>query len=61
MARGTTILKLDRGWKLVKAAITWTHPVDRKSVEPVQKRVNKYEQRIIPEHNVIILWKLGHE
>ena len=31
------------------------------SVEPVQKHVNKCEQRIIPEHNAIILLKLCHE
>ena len=32
-----------------------------KSVEPVQKHVNKCEQRIIPELNNTILLKLRHE
>jgi hypothetical protein len=32
-----------------------------KSVEPIQKHVNKCEQRIIPELNGIILLKLHHE
>jgi len=42
----------------------WRHlsvSVDQKSVEPVQKHVNKCEQRIIPELNDIILLKLDHE
>ena len=30
-------------------------------VEPVQKHVNKCEQRIISEHNAIILLRLRHE
>ena len=55
------ILKLDRDRKLVNADITWTHPVDLKSVEPVKKHVNKCEQRIIPELNGIIVLKLRHE
>ena len=33
--------------------VTWAYPVDLKSVKPVQKHVNKCEQRIIPELNVI--------
>jgi len=52
------ILKLDRYWKLLNSDITWMHLVDLKSVEPVQKHVNKCEQRIIPEHNAIILLKV---
>ena len=30
-------------------------------VEPIEKHVNKCKQRIIPEHNAIILLKLYHE
>ena len=52
---GTAILKLDSDWKLLNVDVTWMHPVDLKSVEPVQKHVNKCEQRIIPELNGIIL------
>jgi len=45
----TAILKLDRDRNLLNADITWTYPVDPKSVEPVQKHLNKCQQRIIPE------------
>ena len=61
MACWPAILKLDRDRKLLNADVTWTHQFDPKSVEPVQKYVNKCEQRIIPEHNAIILLKLRHE
>ena len=47
--------------KLLNADVTWTQQLDQKSVEPIQKHVNKCEQRIIPEHNAIILLKLRHE
>jgi len=49
MACGATILKLDRDQKLLNANVTWTQQFDLKSVEPVQKHVNKCEQRIILE------------
>ena len=52
---------IDRDWKLLNADVTPMHPVDLKPVEPVQKHVNKCEQRIIPELNGIILLKLCHE
>jgi len=55
------ILKLDRDRKVLNANVTWTQQFDQKSVEPVQKHVNKCEQRIIPEQNAIILLKLHHE
>ena len=55
------ILKLDRDRKLLNADGTWRRQFDRKSVEPVEKHVNKCEQRIIPEHNAIIKLKLRHE
>jgi len=58
---GAAILKLDRDRKLLNADVTWAYPVYLKSVEPVQKHVNKREQRIIPELNGIILLKLRHE
>ena len=58
---GAAILKQDRDRKLLNADVTWVYPVDLKSVEPVQKHVNKCEQRIIPELNGIILLKLRHE
>jgi len=58
---GTAILKLDSDRKLLNADVTSTHPVDLKSVEPVQKHVNKCEQRIIPEHNATVLLKLCHK
>ena len=58
---GTTIFKLDRDRKLLNADITSAYPVDLKSVEPVQKHVNKCEQRIITELNGIILLKLCRE
>ena len=45
----TAILKVD---KRLEALECWHH---QKSVDPIQKHVNKYEQRIIPEHNAIIL------
>jgi len=54
-------MKLDRDRKLLNADVTSMHPVDMKSVEPIQKHVNKCEQIIIPEHNVTALLKLGHE
>ena len=53
--------KLDRDRKLLNADVTSAYPVDLKSVEPVQKHVNKCEQRIIPDLNCIILLKLHHE
>ena len=46
---------LDRDRKFLNTDVTSTHSVDLKSVEPVQKHVDKCEQRIIPEHNAIIL------
>jgi len=58
---GAAILKLDKDRKLLNADVTSTHPVNLKSVEPVQKHVNKCEQRIIPEHNTTVLLKLRHE
>jgi len=58
---GAAILKLDRYRKLLNADVTSAYPVDLKSVELVQKHVNKCEQRIIPELNGIILLKLRHE
>jgi len=58
---GATILKLDRYRKLLNADVTLSYPVNLKSVEPVQKHVNKCEQRVIPELNGIILLKLHHE
>jgi len=61
MALGASILKLDRDRKLLNADVTSTHLVDLKSVEPIQKQVNKYEQRIIPERDATALLKLRHE
>jgi len=58
---GAAILKLDRYRKLLNADATSVYPVDLKSVEPIQKHVNKCELRIIPELNGIILLKLRHE
>ena len=54
---GAAILKLDSDRKLLNADITWAYPVDLKSVEPVQKHVNKCEQRIIPELNISLSQK----
>jgi len=56
-----TILKLDRDQKLLNADVTSTQQFDPKSVEPVQKHVDKCEQRIIPEYKAFILLKLCHE
>jgi len=50
---GATIWKLDRDGKLLNAIFSSAYPVDLKSVEPIQKHVNKYEQRMIPELNGI--------
>jgi len=58
---GAAILKLDRDWKFLSADLTSAYLVDLKSVEQVQKHVNKCEQRIIPEHNATGLLKLRHE
>ena len=58
---GATILKLERDRKLLNADVTWAYPVDLKSVEPMQKNVNKCEQGISPELNGIILLKLRLE
>jgi len=58
---GATNLELDRYRKLLNAYVTWTQQFDRKYVEPVQKHVNKCQQRIIPEQNAIILLMLRHE
>ena len=58
---GTAILKLDSDRKLLNPDVTSAYPVDLKSIEPIQKHVNKSEQRIIPELNGIILLKLRHE
>ena len=58
---GAAILKLDIDRKLLNTDVTSMHPVDLKSVEPVQKHVNKCDQRIIPEHNATTLLKLRHE
>ena len=58
---GVAIFKLDRDRKFLNADVTWIHPVDLKSVEPIQKHINKCEQRIIPEPNAIILLKLRHD
>jgi len=55
------IMKLDSDQKLLNVDVTSAYPVDLKSVEPVQKHVNKGEQRIIPDLNGIILLKLHHE
>jgi len=55
------ILKLDRDRKPLNADITSAYPVDLKSVEPVQKHVNKCGQIIIAKLNGIILVKLRHE
>ena len=52
-----TILKLDRDWKLLNSDVIWTQQFYQKSVEPIQKHVNKCEQRIIPEYNAVILVK----
>jgi len=41
--------------------ITSTHPVDLKSVEPIQKYVNNCEQRIVPENNATALLKSCHQ
>ena len=54
---GAAILKLDRDRKLLNAGVTWTQQLDRKSVEAVQKHVNKFEKIIVPEQNAIILLK----
>ena len=58
---GTDILKLDKNRKLLNADVTSAYPVELKSVEPIQKHVNKCEQRTIPELNGIILLKLRPE
>jgi len=58
---GAAILTLDRDRELLNADVTSTHPVDLKSVEPIQKHVNKCEQRIVPERNATALLKLRHE
>ena len=58
---GTVILKRDRDQKPLNDDVTSAYPVDLKSGEPVQKHVNKCEQRIIPELNGIILLELRHE
>ena len=50
-------MKLDRDRKLLNTDVTWAYAIDLKSVEPVQKHVNKCEQIIIPELNGIILSK----
>jgi len=55
------IWKLDRYRKLLNADMTSAYPVRLKSVEPIQKHVNKCGQRIIPELNGIVLLKLCHE
>jgi len=61
MAYGVAILNLDRDLKHLNDDVIWTQQFDRKSVEPIQKHVNKSEQRTIPEQNAIILLKLCHE
>ena len=38
----------------MNANVTSTHPVNQISVEPVQKQVNKCEQRIIPEYICVV-------
>ena len=58
---GIAILKLHRYLKLLNGDVSWSQQFDQKSVEPVQKHVNKCEQRIIPEHNAFNLLKLCHE
>jgi len=50
-----------RVWKLLNADVTSAYLVDLKSVEPIQKHVNKCEQRIITELNGIISLKLSLE
>jgi len=55
------ILMLDKDRKLLNADVTSTQQFDRKSVERLQKHVNKCEQRIIPEQTAIILLNLRHE
>ena len=61
MACGCCHFEVDRDRKLLNADVTSTHPADLKSVEALQKHVNKCEQRIIPEHNATALLKLCHE
>jgi len=46
-------------WRHIRTSHS-AYPVDLKSVEPVQKHVDKCEKRIIPELNGIILLKLLH-
>ena len=58
---GGAILNIDRYRKLLNANVTPAYPVNLKSVEPIQKHVNKCELRIIPELNAIILLKLSHK
>ena len=43
---GAAILKLDRDRKLLNADFPWVYPDDLKPVEPIQKHVDKCEQRI---------------
>ena len=39
--------------ELLNDDVTLTQQFDRKSVQPVQKHVNKREQRVIPEQNAV--------
>ena len=50
-----------RDRKLLNADVTWEYPFDLKSVELIQKHINKCEQRIIQELNGVILLKLRNE
>jgi len=43
---GTTILNVDRDWKLLNADVTSAYSVDLKCVESLHKHVNKCEQRM---------------
>ena len=54
------ILKLDRDRQLLNADVTWTQQFDRKSVEPVEKHVNKVDQIIIPEHKITSWMTYNH-
>jgi len=58
---GAAILKLEIYRKFLNTDVTSAYPVDLNYVEPIQKYVNKCEQRIISEINGIILLKLRHE
>ena len=58
---GAAILNLDRDRKLLNADVISAYPVDLKSVQHVQKHINKCEQIIVTEHNATALLKLYYE